>query len=158
MPTEFDEIKRKEIALEKPSFLYHGSQMLLTELQPRTACGASEKDSQFGIYAAETMELVIPFALPIRWYPDCPDGKRDFTADDGNTKVLYGSLNPDGVGYVYKVKADTFEKIDGWQWVSPVNVIPVEIIRIKVSDYLHTVTFSEEAKAIQRKLYPSMKL
>lgn len=138
---------------KKTPFLYHGSQYLLMELLPQAACGESAKDSKSGIYAAETPELVIPFALPIRWYPDSPNGKRNFTCTGGKTKLLYGSLNPDGVGYIYKVKSDSFEKIDDWQWVSLVKTIPVERIEIKVANYIHTVTFSKEAAEIQHKLY-----
>ncbi len=142
MSTERNNVINNTLIFEKPPFLYHGSQYLLTELLPQAACGGSAKDSKLGIYAAETPEIVIPFALPIRWYPDSPDGKRDFTCNNGKTKLLYGSLNPDGVGYIYKVKSDSFEKIDDWQWVSPVKTIPVERIEIKVADYIHTVTFS----------------
>ena len=140
--------------MSKPQYLYHGSQYLLTELIPQTACGESAKDSKFGIYAAETMELVVPFALPIRWYPDCPDGKRDFHTADGKVELIYGSLNPNGVGYIYKVKSEGFEKIDGWQWVSSVKSVPIQRIEIKVADYMHMVTFSKEAKEIQQKIYP----
>jgi hypothetical protein len=51
------------------------------------------------------------------------------------------------------MKADTFAKIDKWQWVSEVKVNPVEVIKIYVYDYWDTVTFSEEADILNRKLY-----
>ena len=137
----------------KPEYLYHGSQYIFDVLEPQPAHGACERESMFAIYAAETMEEVIPFALPIRWYPDAPDGKRAFECDSGKTKLIYGSLNPNGVGYIYKVKADTFQKIDQWQWVSEVACVPVEVIEIKVKDYLHTVEFSKEAEEINKELY-----
>ena len=105
------------------------------------------------IYAAETIKEVIPFALPIRWYPDTPDGKRAFECDGGKTKLIYGSLDPNGVGYIYKVKADTFKKIDQWQWVSENPCVPVEVIEIKVKDYLYTVEFTKEAEEINKALY-----
>lgn len=137
----------------KPQYLYHGSQYRFDVLEPQPAHGACERESMFAIYAAETMEEVIPFALPIRWYPDNPDGKRAFECSDGKTKLIYGSLNPNGVGYIYKVKADTFQKIDQWQWVSEAACVPVEVVEIKVQDYLHTVEFSEEAEEINKALY-----
>ncbi|MBQ7827769.1 MAG: hypothetical protein IJX47_09080 [Clostridia bacterium] len=138
---------------EKPLYLYHGSQYKLDILVPQQAGGASELESMQAIYAAETMDEVIPFALPIRWYPDSPEGKRAFECENGRTNLLYGSLNPDGTGYVYKVKSDTFVKIDAWQWVSKVTCVPVEVMEIRVKDYLHTVEFSEEAEAINKRLY-----
>lgn len=137
----------------KPLYLYHGSQYYLEKIVPRPANGACEKESLLAIYAAETLEEVIPFALPIRWYPDNPTGKKAFNCSDGRTELIYGSLDPDGVGYVYKLRADTFEKIDEWQWVSQVEVVPEEVLQIKVRDYLETVSFSEEALRIQEELY-----
>ena len=149
----YENIAAENTGTEKPEYLYHGSQYRFDIVEPRQASGACERESLKAIYAAETMDEIIPFALPIRWYPDSPEGKRDFTCLGGRTKMIYGSLNPDGVGYVYKVKADTFEKIDSWQWVSKEACVPVEIIEIKVKDYLHTVEFSEEAQEINRRLY-----
>lgn len=105
------------------------------------------------IYASHVQDWVIPFALPIRWYPDNPLGKRIFTCNEGRTAIEYGSLDPHGTGYVYKMKAAGFRQIDNWQWISEKEVIPDEIIRIQVSDYWHTVTFSGEAERINRELY-----
>lgn len=102
----------------KPAYLYHGSQYRFDTVEPRQAAGECERESRMAIYAAETVEEVIPFALPIRWYPDSPEGRRSFTCSDGRTELLYGSLNPEGKGYVYKVSSESFVKIDGWQWIS----------------------------------------
>ena len=46
-----------------------------------------------------------------------------------------------------------FELVDEWQWVSKAPVKPIEVIEISVKDYWHTISFSEEAKIIQRELY-----
>lgn len=137
----------------KPVYLYHGSQYLFDVVKPHQAAGNYEKDSRMAIYAAENIKEVIPFALPIRWYPDSPEGKRNFTCSDGKTELLYGSLNPEGIGYIYKVSSESFEKIDNWQWVSCQEIVPEEIITIKVRDYWNTVTFSEEAGRINALLY-----
>lgn len=139
---------------EKPEYLYHGSQYKLDILIPQQAAGEQNIDSLKAIYAAGTIDEVIPFALPIRWYPDTPKGKRNFECSNGKVLLKYGSLDPDGVGYVYKVRADSFEKIDGWQWVSQEKCLPVEIMEIKVADYLDRVEFSEEAQKIQQHLFP----
>ena len=139
--------------MPKPQYVYHGSQYLFDVVRPQQACGANAQESQKAIYAAQTIEEVIPFALPIRWYPDDPTGKRAFSCNDGNTFIEYGSLDPNGVGYVYKLKADTFEKLDEWQWISISDVIPDEIIYIRVKDYMNTVSFSEKAMEIQNQLF-----
>lgn len=138
---------------EKPKYLYHGSQYKLDILTPQQAAGERETDSLRAIYAAGTMDEVIPFALPIRWYPDSPEGKRDFECRDGKILLKYGSLDPDGVGYVYKVRADTFEKIDEWQWVSQESCSPVEVTQIQAMDYLDRVELSPEAAEIMKQLY-----
>ena len=137
----------------KPQYVYHGSQYLFDVVRPQQACGANAQESQKAIYAAQTIEEVIPFALPIRWYPDDPTGKREFSCNDGKTFIEYGSLDPNGVGYVYKLKADTFDKQDEWQWISISDVIPDEIIYIRVKDYMNTVSFSEKAMEIQNQLF-----
>lgn len=136
-----------------PQYLYHGSQYKFDVIIPQQADGACERESRLAIYAAETIEEVIPFALPIRWYPDTPDGKRAFECENGRVRLVYGSLNPNGIGYVYKIKADTFKKIDQWQWVSEKTCIPVEIVEIQVKDYLHIVEFSKKAAKINKELY-----
>lgn len=138
---------------QKPKFLYHGSQYLLDVLKPKQANGQCEAEAQYGIYAAATMEEVIPFALPFRWYPDEPGGKLSFDSNGINSVLNYGSIDPEGKGYIYVLPSDTFELVDNWEWVSKVEVVPMERREIKVKDYLHTITFSEEAKEIQKILY-----
>lgn len=138
----------------KPMFLFHGSTVRLDRLEPRQANGECEKESLNAIYAAESLREVIPFALPLRWYPDEPGGCRSFTCDDGKTYVKYGYVDPGRDGYVYRVKSDTFRKIDEWEWVSEEPVVPLEVKAIPGKDMLHTVSFSEKAKEIQNKMFP----
>jgi hypothetical protein len=88
----------------KPDFLYHGSQYLFETLIPKQAKDNSEIGSQYAIYACEHFNSVIPFALPIRWYPDNPAGKRSFSCHQDKTLIEYGSINPNGFGYVYKIR------------------------------------------------------
>ena len=141
--------------MPKPQYVYHGSQYLFDIVRPQQARGANTQESQKAIYAAETIEEVIPFALPIRWFPDDPTGKRIFSCKNGKTFIEYGSLDPNGVGYIYKLKADTFEKLDEWQWISMSDIVPDEIICIQVKDYIDSVTFSDEATVIQNMLFGS---
>lgn len=138
----------------KPLFLFHGSTAKYNRLEPQQARGACEKESMMAIYAAESLRDVIPFALPLRWYPDSPEGKKSFTCDAGKTYVEYGFIDPNRDGYVYRVKSDTFRKIDEWEWVSEEPVEPLEVKVIPGKDMLHTVSFSEQAKEIQNQMFP----
>ena len=144
--------------LLKPEFLYHGSQYLLDVLIPQQSNDNTEIGSKFAVYACEDFNSVIPFALPIRWYPDNPAGKRSFSCHEGKVLIEYGSLNPKGFGYVYKVSSEHFEKIDDWQWVSDKEIQPIEIIKINVEDYWHNISFSDEALEINKLLYSGEKL
>lgn len=138
----------------KPMYLFHGSTMKFERLEPQQAHGACEKESLRAIYAAESLRDVIPFALPLRWYPDSPEGKKSFSCDAGKTYVEYGYVDINREGYVYRVKADTFKKIDEWQWVSEESVEPLEVLAIPGKKMMHTVTFSEEARESQNIMFP----
>jgi len=137
----------------KPTVLYHGSQYRFDVVKPMKANGQCETEAQTGVYAAATPEEVIPFALPFRWYPDSPEGKLSFDSDGIRSFLRYGSIDPEGKGYIYVLPSDTFELVDAWEWVSRTEVKPIEVIEIRVKDYWDTISFSEEAKEIQRKLY-----
>jgi len=139
--------------MNEVEYLYHGSPYLFDIIRPQKARGENLNCSLYAIYAGENFDDVIPFALPIRWYPDDPSGKRSFACQNGIVKIMQGTLNPNGFGYVYKIKATHFEKIDHWQWVSYQEIIPEERIEIRVKDYWERVTFSEEAKAATAALY-----
>ena len=141
----------------KPEFLYHGSPHgLLKALLPRQAKDSTEIGSQMGIYAAEHISEVIPFAMPIRWYPDNPSGRRLWSCLPGGGLVIeHGSINPFGVGYIYKIHTTGFEKIDLWQWMSTNGADVIDVTEIKVEDYWHLICFSQEALAANKFLYPS---
>ena len=142
----------------KPDYLYHGSQGLYEILKPRQANDGTALGSQCAIYACTNFHEVIPFALPIRWYPDNPTGRKSFSCDSNGTFIEYGSINPNGVGYVYKISAEHFEQIDSRQWISSKEIIPAEVTEIRVMDYWHTITFSDEAPKINMELYPDPEL
>ena len=139
--------------MDKPKVVYHGSQYKFDVLMPRQANGQCEVESKMGVYAASTMEEVIPFALPFRCYPDQPGGKLSRDSDGIKSFLRYGSINPNGKGYVYVLPSESFELVDEWQWVSEVPVKPIEVVEISVKDYWHTIIFSDEARDIQRELY-----
>lgn len=62
-------------------------------------------------------------------------------------------LTPEGIGYIYRLKSDSFNRIDEWEWVSQSECEIVEKIPVNVKDFLHTVQFSPEAQQIQEKLF-----
>ena len=139
----------------KPVFLYHGSSKFLDTLKPQQAKDNTEQGSQNAIYACENPDYVITWALPFRYYPDGPGGWRDVEMTGyGKTYVKYGTLDPNGYGYIYKVSSENFEKIDNWQWISRQEVTPQEVTKIWVKDYQHMITFSDEAMRINNELYP----
>jgi len=140
----------------KPAFLHHGSQYILETLIPQQAKDSTPIGTQFGIYACEHWEDALRFALPIRWYPDNPAGKRlwSFLAE-GKLVVEHGSINPYGIGYIYKISSEHFEKIDNWQWLSTKEAVIIASSEIKVEDCWHLIEFSEEALLANKLLYPS---
>ena len=85
----------------------------------------------------------------------CGDDLENKTFQSWKTIVEYGSINPNGVGYVYKVSSEHFEKIDNWQWITTEEIRPIEVMEIKVADYWHSIAFSEEAFEINKSVYPS---
>jgi len=140
----------------KPKFLYHGSQYPLQTIVPQQARDSTERGSRLGIYACEHANDTIRFALPIRWYPDNPSGKRVWSClPDGKLIIEHGSINPFSVGYIYKISSENFEMIDDWQWLSEKEAEVISREEIKVEDYWHLITFSPQALAANKLLYPS---
>ena len=141
--------------MKKIEYVYHGSPYLFDIVEPRQARGSKPEEALCAIYAYSEFDHVVPFALPKRPHK----GKYSFSCSKGKTKLIYGSIIPNGKGYIYKLKADTFKHLsDGEQMVFFVPVVPEEIIEINVKDYLHTVEFSEEAAKIQQELYGNIEI
>lgn len=138
----------------KPMYLFHGSKGKYDKLEPQKANGQCEKEALLAVYAGESLRDVIPFAVPIRAYPDAPGGNYSFSCDAGEMKVEYGYVDIKGEGYVYRVKPDTFSKVDEWEWVSNEPVEPLEVLTIPADKMMHKVTFSEKAREIQDRMCP----
>lgn len=138
----------------KPFYLFHGSQYKFDVVKPQQSHGACERESMQAIYAAESLRDAAPFAIPLRWYPDEPGGKRAFTCDAGKTYIEYGFVDMTRDGYVYTVKSDSFEKIDEWLWVSKEEVVPMNVLTIPAKRLVMDATFSDEAMKIQQSLFP----
>lgn len=102
-------------------------------------------DNERGVYAVSDRELAIPFAISYR-----PLGARAvFSVETSmrpprivlkDTDVDWGQ-----VGYVYKVRSETFEQIDSEQWLSKVPVKPVETEEIKPESFRNWVVYKSES-------------
>lgn len=136
----------------KPMYLFHGSRGKYDRLEPMRAHGQCKNESMNAIYAAESLRDVIPFAVPIRPYPDSPEGKYTFSCDAGQMVVEYGYVDTKREGYVYRLKADTFRKVDEWEWITEVPVEPMEVLAIPCEKMMHKVSFSDKAKEIQKEM------
>ena len=107
--------------MNKPKYLYHGSRYKLDKLKPQQAYGSpTENGDEYGIYAYENKNMVIPFSFTI-------------TPFENGSMAIY-------------IDDKTSEKIDDKQWLSKDEVIPVEINIIHTKDYMHKITFTGAAK------------
>lgn len=137
--------------MEKPKFLYHGSRFKVEILKPHQAKGSPEENgTEFGIYAYEKMDMVIPFSLTINPFEN---GSIAIYVDDETSHVTIstGTLDDNAIGYIYKVPSDTFEKIDDKQWLSNVDIIPVEFSVFETIHYIDKISFTGEAKAYRER-------
>ena len=111
--------------MEKPKYLYHGSRYKVDILEPRQASGLPEENgTEFGVYAYERQEMVIPFSLTITPFED---GKMGIQVDDatGIVTLSAGVWDETAIGYIYQLPSETFEMIDDLQWVSRQPVKPI---------------------------------
>lgn len=134
---------------EKPKYLYHGSQHKADILIPNTASGLPEENgTECGVYAYENINDVLPFTLSIK--PYC-NGRKSFKVDDstGIVTISAGILDKTAPGYIYKMPADSFEKIDERQWLSRNPVIPAEVITVYSKDFMSKVVLTGSAKEIR---------
>ena len=132
--------------MNKPEYLYHGSRYKVDVLTPQQAKGLpSEQGDEYGVYAYKDRNMVIPFTLTLKPFED---GTMAVCVDDetGNVTIAAGTLDDNADGYIYKVSSDLFHKIDGLQWLSKVEVKPIEITVVNSKDYAHKITFVGSAK------------
>ena len=124
---------------EKPRFLYHGSTRRLSRLEPQPADGLPEENGgETAVYAYETPEACKPFAL--HYLPD-EAGKLSLWIDDVTHRVRMsaGRVDWERDGWIYKLPAETFTRLDECQWVSYAPVEPLEAIPFRAEDYREMV-------------------
>jgi len=127
--------------MNKPEYLYHGARKKLDLLNLSQGVGYGMADNEYGIYAVSERELAIPFALSYRGLSDgavfsVETSERPPRIVLKDTDVDWGQ-----VGYVHKVRSETFEKIDSEQWLSRVAVEPVEVEEIRPESYRNWIVY-----------------
>jgi len=132
--------------MERPKYLYHGSRYKLEVIKPNQAKGSpDEKGNEYGIYAFEDRDMVIPFSLTINPFEN---GSMAIYVDDDTSHVTIaaGTLDDNAIGYIYKLPSESFEKLDDRQWLSKTEVIPLEVTVVDTKDYMDKITFTGAAK------------
>ena len=132
--------------MDKPEYLFHGSRHKLEILKPQQAYGSpDEKGAEYGIYAYEDRNMVIPFSLTIKPFDN---GSLGIYVDDYTSHVTIsaGILDDDAIGYIYRIPSGSFEKLDDLQWLSKEEVVPIETTIVRTRDYMHKITFTDAAK------------
>jgi len=131
--------------MAKPKFLYHGSMTKIRgELKPRKAGGVGEEKYKMNaVYASQSRDCALVFALPI--VPDKKTGKMSWhglpLTAEGKPRIVIeeGRLDTSKPMYLYKVPADSFKRIDKYEWASEKPVKPVECIKVDPNEYKHWV-------------------
>lgn len=136
----------------KPVFLYHGSRHKPDVIFPQKAEDGAA-DPQEKVRAFASIRDALPFALPVEGYPDDPDRAYAYNCDRGAAHIIRGIIDPEAVGYISCVSSAAFTRLDDWQWVSPVPVVPLRTVPIRAGDHFDRITWSKEAGRIQEKIY-----
>lgn len=129
----------------KPSFLYHGSSLLVDKLKSFQAYDWGFKEgNQYAVYATSEYEIALAFALGAVLDEE---GKCDRVMDPKYgtpVQMIFFSGHPNykGKGYVYKFSSEGFIYAGGTQWINPNPVTPIEVNEIKVDDYLHLFRYA----------------
>ena len=135
-------------------YLYHGSQVLVSRLDPQVARGIGPaSDTLFAVYASPEKSYAAAFALP--FVPD-PSGDLTWSLRYANRAprivMRAGALDLRRVGYLYRVPADAFVRIDDLQWVAHRPVVPHDHEVVDPANYLH---WFESPPSIARPKWPT---
>lgn len=132
-------------AMSKPEYLYHGTRRKLELLNPTQGVGYGMADNEHGVYAVSERELAIPFAISYRPLGEGAVFSVETSERPPRIVLKDTEVDWDQVGYVYKVRSETFEKIDSEQWLSRVPVKPVEAEEIRPESYRNWIVYKSES-------------
>jgi uncharacterized protein len=127
--------------IDRPAWLYHGSQALTSNLEPRAAprIGRSQ-DTLCAVYASHHESYAAAFGLPLA--PD-PRGKLHwylhYVRHAPRITIQAGALDMQRVGYLYRVPADRFVPLDHLQWVAYRPIMPLGYRVLDPARYAHWV-------------------
>ena len=136
----------------KIDYLWHGSPEKFNILKPTKADDFTNPfGNLFGVYATNFKEAAIAFAMGNK--PDKEGRITKFIKGIKNIQMvfIYGTPNFGGLGYLYKLSHEGFKEVCPGQYVCEKEVIPLEIIEIKVDDYRYLYRFAtkEEIKTFK---------
>ena len=119
--------------MSKPELLYHGSEVLVSVLEPVNG----------PINAAHDRYVALAYALT--FLPD-ERGRCQWSLQlhpsGARLRLEHGSLDPTAIGYLYRVAADRFEQVNPAVWVCREPVTPLHYEVIRGADYVDWVTNS----------------
>jgi uncharacterized protein len=133
----------------RPAWLYHGSQVRTSRLEPRAARGVGPlRDSLRAVYASHDEFFATAFGLPLG--PD--DGGElawslDYFRGAPRITIRAGVLDTQRVGYLYRVPADRFVPLDDRQWVAYRTVVPHGYRVLDPARYGHWVRLESRTRA-----------
>ena len=126
---------------EESLTLWHGSpRKLIGEfILPHKAADITgqPENCHEGVYALEKREFAIVMGIisskgveigsTLDFSKDVPEG------------IIMGGWPKQETVYLYRLPAQTFQKVDGNQWVSHTKVKPCETIEINTADFMHLI-------------------
>lgn len=121
-------------------YIFHGSKKLFEVLRPNKAFGfGGEPDCHFGIYGVRNRNLAIPFTFTITSVGSNAAFQVKTDCEPPEVILENASIDWDKKGYLYTLPAASFRKVDDLQWVSEVEVIPLDITEIDPRLFKHWV-------------------
>jgi uncharacterized protein len=127
--------------MTKPVYLYHGSQALLERLEPRSArAGRGSGEPLHAVYASPERAYATAFGLPI---VGDDRGKVSWSLEYRTRipriTIHKGSLDLSRHGYLYRVPSKDFLRLDEFQWVAYMPVVPHDYELVDPSRYAHWI-------------------
>lgn len=123
--------------MKKPKYLWHGSTVKSRVLKPKQAIDLSgrKESNKKAIYATDLKVLAIEFGLiekrAIKF--------ADYRKKPVKMVIIKGRIRKGKKFYLYKLNTKGFREAPkgSHQWMSLKEVNPIEILELRVNDYLH---------------------
>jgi hypothetical protein len=149
-----DGIDKLETLQKEGIYVFHGSESMVEEFEPRQAHTIVERkkinDGDPAVFASPFIDYAIFMAIINK--TNCPKGYRSgYNKNNGNTKFTATKatllqLNKNSKGYVHVFNKNDFKERDESEWISYKNVKPLDIIEVLWSDFKPKVEIIPEEK------------